>query len=128
MGRPGQFQCAAVRSDPDRFGGVAHVHRYRPRPSPVWSAGRSAGDPQTFQRSKLDWDEVDTGEHARLLQIYRDLIALRRSETDLTDPWLDHMVIDYDEDGRWIVMRRGQLAIACNLGAESVAVPFTGEV
>jgi maltooligosyltrehalose trehalohydrolase len=85
-------------------------------------------DPQTFQRSKLDWDEVDTGEHARLLQIYRDLIALRRSETDLADPWLDHMVIDYDEEGRWIVMRRGQLAIACNLGAESVAVPFTGEV
>ena len=85
-------------------------------------------DPQTFQRSKLDWDEVDTGEHARLLRVYHDLIALRRSETDLADPWLDHTVIDYDEDQQWIVMRRGQLAIACNLGAESVVVPFIGEV
>jgi maltooligosyltrehalose trehalohydrolase len=85
-------------------------------------------DPQTFQRSKLDWKEADAGEHARLRRIYRDLIALRRSETDLADPWLDHMVIDYDEDQRWIVMHRGRLAVACNLGAEPVQVPITGEM
>jgi maltooligosyltrehalose trehalohydrolase len=85
-------------------------------------------DPQTFQRSKLDWTELDTGEHARLLRIYRDLIALRRSETDLADPWLEHLIVDYDEDARWIVMRRGRLAVACNLGAEPAVVPFTGEL
>jgi maltooligosyltrehalose trehalohydrolase len=85
-------------------------------------------DPQTFQRSKLDWTEADTGEHARLRRLYHDLIALRRSETDLADPWLDHMVIDYDEDRRWIVMRRGRLAVVCNLGAEPVNVPYAGEV
>jgi maltooligosyltrehalose trehalohydrolase len=85
-------------------------------------------DPQTFQRSKLDWDEVDTGEHARLRRVYQELITLRRNETDLADPWLNHLVIDYDEDRRWIVMHRGKLAIACNLGAETVAVPVTGEV
>ena len=85
-------------------------------------------DPQTFQRSKLDWTEADAGDHARLRGLYHDLIALRRSETDLADPWLDHMVIDYDEDRRWIVMHRGRLAVACNLGAEPVSVPFTGEV
>ncbi|MGB6208695.1 malto-oligosyltrehalose trehalohydrolase [Mycobacterium sp.] len=85
-------------------------------------------DPQTFQRSKLEWDEVDTGEHARLRQVYQDLITLRRNETDLADPWLDHLVIDYDEARRWIVMHRGQLAIACNLGGETVGVPVTGDV
>jgi maltooligosyltrehalose trehalohydrolase len=85
-------------------------------------------DPQTFQRSKLDWSELDTGDHARLLRVYHDLIALRRNETDLADPWLEHLIIDYDEDARWIVMRRGRLAVACNLGAEPVAVPFTGEL
>jgi maltooligosyltrehalose trehalohydrolase len=85
-------------------------------------------DPQTFQRSKLDWSELDTGDHARLLRIYHDLIALRRSETDLADPWLEHLIVDYDEDARWIVMRRSRLAVACNLGAEPVAVPFTGEL
>jgi maltooligosyltrehalose trehalohydrolase len=85
-------------------------------------------DPQTFQRSKLDWAEADDGDHARLRSLYHDLIALRRSETDLADPWLDHLVIEYDEDRRWIVMHRGRMAIACNLGAEAVSVPFTGEV
>jgi maltooligosyltrehalose trehalohydrolase len=38
------------------------------------------------------------------------------------------MVIDYDEDRRWIVIHRGRLAIACNLAAKAVSVPFTGEV
>ena len=85
-------------------------------------------DPQTFQRSKLDWTEPATGQHSRLRRIYQILIALRRGETDLADPWLDHLMVDYDEEKRWIVMRRGRLAIACNLGAEPVAVPFTGEL
>jgi maltooligosyltrehalose trehalohydrolase len=85
-------------------------------------------DPQTFQRSKLDWTEPDAGERARLRRVYQDLIALRRSETDLADPWLDHLIVDYDEEKRWIVMRRGRLAVACNLAAEPAAVPFTGEL
>lgn len=88
-------------------------------------------DPQdraTFERSKLNWDEIDDGEHGRLRRIYRHLIALRHNEPDLADPWLDHLRIDYDEDGRWIVMHRGALAIACNLGDDAVDVPVTGEL
>jgi maltooligosyltrehalose trehalohydrolase len=38
------------------------------------------------------------------------------------------MRVDYDEEGRWIVMERGALAIACNLGSDAVDVPVTGEV
>jgi len=85
-------------------------------------------DPQTFRRSKLDWSELDIDEHAKLLRLYQDLIALRRNETDLADPWLQRLVVDYDEDARWIVMRRGRLTVACNLGAEPVSVPFAGEL
>jgi maltooligosyltrehalose trehalohydrolase len=85
-------------------------------------------DPQTFLRSKLNWVEVGDGEHARLRALYRDLITLRRNETDLADPWLDHLVVDYDEGQRWIVMRRGRLAIACNLGVGAATVPITGEL
>src|SRR6201999_2172618 len=70
----------------------------------------------------------DTGEHAKLLRLYQDLIALRRNETDLADPWLQRLVVDYDENARWIVMRRGRLTVACNLGAESMRVPFAGEL
>ena len=75
-------------------------------------------EPQTFQRSKLNWEEVDAGEHARLRRLYRDLIALRHNEPDLGDPWLDHLVLDYDEDQHWVIMRRNRLVIACNLGTE----------
>lgn len=85
-------------------------------------------DPQTFARSKLDWAEVDTGEHARLLRLYRDLIALRRNHPDMADPWLDNLTIDYDEGQGWIAVSRGRLRIVCNLGAEQVRVPVSGEV
>ena len=84
-------------------------------------------DPATFQRSKLKWDERGDGEHGRVLAFYRDLIALRRAEPDLADPWLDHLRIDYDEDARWFVMHRGAFAIACNFGEAEVDVPVTGE-
>jgi maltooligosyltrehalose trehalohydrolase len=84
-------------------------------------------DPHTFQRSKLNWSELDEGAHDRLLQLYRDLIALRRNEPDLCDPWLDNLIVDYDEQSRWIALRRGTLTVACNLGAEPVLVPFAGE-
>ncbi len=85
-------------------------------------------DPATFARSKLDWDEPASGRHAALLRLYRDLIALRRTEPDLGDFWLDHMTVDYDEDARWIAWRRGSLTTACNLGAEPVDVPVRGEL
>jgi maltooligosyltrehalose trehalohydrolase len=85
-------------------------------------------DPQTFARSKLNWAEVDAGEHARVHRVYRDLIALRRGEPDLADPWLEHLAVDYDEEQRWITVSRGRLRIVCNLGAEPVTVPVAGDV
>ncbi len=95
-----------------------------------WSADEipDPQDPQTFQRSKLRWDEVGDGEHARLLGTYRELIALRRRDADMADPWLEHLAVEYDEAERWITMHRGGLRIACNLGAEPVTVPVTGEL
>jgi maltooligosyltrehalose trehalohydrolase len=85
-------------------------------------------DPETFQRSKLDWAEVGVGAHTRLWNVYRDLIALRHREPDLADPWLDDLRIEYDEEQRWIVMHRGALAVACNLGEASATVPVAGSV
>jgi len=85
-------------------------------------------DPETFLRSKLNWDEVDSGEHARVHGLYRDLIALRRSDPDLADPWLGRLAVDYDEDQRWIALSRGRLRMVCNLGPDAVKVPVTGDV
>ncbi|MGW0158740.1 malto-oligosyltrehalose trehalohydrolase [Mycobacterium sp. NPDC003323] len=85
-------------------------------------------DPATFERSKLNWAEVGDGVHARLLETYRALIALRRGEPDFADPWLTHLRVDFDEDARWIVLHRGAFAVVCNLGESPVSVPVTGEV
>jgi maltooligosyltrehalose trehalohydrolase len=84
-------------------------------------------DPQTFQRSKLDWSELGADEHAKLLRLYRDLITLRRNDPDLADPWLDQLAVRHDEQGRWIMIRRGGLTVACNLGTDPVTLPVSGE-
>ncbi len=85
-------------------------------------------DPETFERSKLEWDEVEVGDHARLRELYKALIALRHDEPDLADPWLDHMSIDYDEQQRWIALHRGAFTIVCNIGEQAVTVPVNGAV
>ncbi|AHK32362.1 malto-oligosyltrehalose trehalohydrolase [Rhodococcus sp. SC4] len=83
-------------------------------------------DPETFERSKLDWDELVREPHARLLDCYRSLLHLRRERAELTDPWLENLSVDYDEAEQWIVVHRGALRLACNLGAEPVSVPVGG--
>lgn len=83
-------------------------------------------DHETFLRSKLDWDERATGRHHRLLQTYRDLLSLRAARAEVTDPWLEHLEVDYDEDERWIVVHRAALRLACNLGPDPVTVPVGG--
>ena len=43
-------------------------------------------DPATFLRSKLRWEESGQGMHARMLRLYRELIALRRRHPEFTSP------------------------------------------
>ena len=73
-------------------------------------------DPDTFRRSKLDWDEPDSGRHARLLAAYRRLAELRRTCADLTDPAFDSTSCEVDEESRVFRMRRGSLLVVVNLG------------
>ena len=88
--------------------------------------GVAVPDPQdsaTFQRSKLDWSEVSQEPHAGMLTWYRGLLALRRGTPELTDPWLDHLDVQYDETARWIMIRRGAVVVTANLGSAPVTIP-----
>jgi maltooligosyltrehalose trehalohydrolase len=80
-------------------------------------------DPATFERSILDWAELGKDEHQELLDWHRQLVALRKSRPELTDPWLTHVRTSYDEQDRWLVVRRGAVAIVVNLADRSQAVP-----
>lgn len=81
-------------------------------------------DPATRERSCLDRSERDREPHARLLAWYRELIALRRAEPDLSDPDLAAVRVAYDEAARWFVFRRGDVRVAANFGKEPVTIPL----
>lgn len=83
-------------------------------------------DPATFVSSKLDRGELSHPDHARLLECYRALVRLRRERAELTDPWLEHLHVTYDEEERWIVLHRDALRVVCNTGPEPVTVPVGG--
>ena len=83
-------------------------------------------DPATFTNSKLDWSEVEQGDHAKLRQLYRELLELRRNRPDLLDPDLRSVRVDYDEAARWLLLQRGDTAVALNFAGTPREVPLPG--
>ena len=84
-------------------------------------------DPQseaTLRASTLDWAELDDPRSAELLSWTRDLIALRRSRPELSDGRRDQVSVTHGEG--WLAVRRGQVAVLCNLSSERRAVPVDG--
>ena len=86
-------------------------------------------DPQaisTFTDSKLDWSEQLTGDHARMLELYRELTALRRSRPELTDPRFSRNHTSFDDDQQWLLVERSGLQIAVNMSDEARTIPLAG--
>ena len=130
MGSSSPFQFFSSHPEPELAKATAEG-RKREFAEHGWDADEipDPQDPATFERSKLNWDEIDDGDHGRLRRVYQQLIALRHNEPDMADPWLDHLSVDYDEDQRGgSSCTAASLAIACNLGTDAVDVPVTGEV
>jgi maltooligosyltrehalose trehalohydrolase len=113
-GSPWQFFTSHPEAD---LAEAVRTGRRREFGSHGW-AGTEVPDPQdpaTFIRSKLDWSELGKPGHAEILDVYQRLIALRRSRSDLTDPWLDRVEVWHgDQD---VVIRRGGTVVAANLAA-----------
>ncbi|HWR86437.1 MAG TPA: malto-oligosyltrehalose trehalohydrolase, partial [Rhodoglobus sp.] len=85
-------------------------------------------DPQTFASAKLRWDERLEGDRARLLELYRALIALRRTEPGLTDPDMRTVQCTFDEDARWFRVQRPGVALLLNFADQERELPGDGEV
>jgi maltooligosyltrehalose trehalohydrolase len=82
-------------------------------------------DPQaeeTFNQSKLNWGELTEQPHASLLQWHKDLIHLRHNRSELSDGNLNAVEVRFDETAQWLVLQRGSLRVACNLGKAPVEV------
>ncbi len=86
-------------------------------------------DPQqesTFQNSKLNWSELESGRHAAMLDLYRRLAALRRDRTELTDPRLPLVHTHHDDQERWLVVERGPLRVLFNFAEQARVLPLPG--
>ena len=95
------------------------------------TARASIPDPQdtlTFERSRLDWSERDSGPHGRTLTLYRQLIQLRRNDPVLSSA--DRAGLEAKAitgDGQLLLVRRsspaGSRLLLANLGTERATVP-----
>lgn len=88
-------------------------------------------DEETFRRSVLDRGERDEPSHARLLDWYRELVALRRSVPDLASGDLAATDLTWDgpdtADGPWqgvLVLHRGAARVVVNLTDAEARVPL----
>ncbi|MEO8263852.1 MAG: malto-oligosyltrehalose trehalohydrolase [Pseudolysinimonas sp.] len=73
-------------------------------------------DPETFRRSHLDWAERDREPHRGILNLYRELIALRRREPEFADPRFTALSAEFDDAARTFRLRQGGLQVLVNLG------------
>ncbi len=91
-----------------------------------WKAEDTA-DPQayeTFEQSKLKWDEISKSPHAEIFDWHKQLIQLRNSEPDLADGDLQKVSTNFDEKNRWLVVGRGNVSIVCNFAEGPQQIPI----
>ncbi len=82
-------------------------------------------DPQaieTFERSKLNWDESIREPHVTVAEWYRRLIEIRRSYPDLMDGRRASVNVRFDEDEKWLTLKRGSIIGAFNISGHERAV------
>jgi maltooligosyltrehalose trehalohydrolase len=79
-------------------------------------------DPETFERSKLSWNEVHEGRHQCMFQWVKKLIHLRRTTMALNDGDLGHLNVACREEDKVLVMERGPMRILANLGDDGVKI------
>jgi maltooligosyltrehalose trehalohydrolase len=112
------FQFFADHEDPE-MARLVSEGRKREFAAFGWNP-ESIPDPEkreTFEHSKLSWNEIDEPEHAGMLAWYRDLIRLRRTTPCLNDGEPGNTRVCFDEQQKWLLIQRGAVSVCCNLGA-----------
>ena len=80
-------------------------------------------DPDTFLRSKLDWNELDRAQHAELLEWHRQLIALRRSRT-FGNATRSRPVVKFSVPKLWLTYVHGGVLAVFNFADLPQRVPM----
>lgn len=85
-------------------------------------------DPETFTRSKLNWEEADQGDHARLLELYRALAMLRRTTPELREGGFESTEVDFNEEEQWLELIRGGVRVVYNFGQQPLFTDVDGQL
>jgi len=85
---------------------------------------------ETFESSKLNWDELSYGTHEAMHAWYRELMRLRRASPSLHDSRPGNTHVAFDEQAKWFTIARGEIVIACNLGSnpQTIVVPHGKQI
>jgi maltooligosyltrehalose trehalohydrolase len=89
-----------------------------------WGA-EEVPDPQaaeTYERSKLRWEERSEGAHAEMTAWYRALLSLRKEMPELTDGDLSAVRVRWSERELWFALERGRVTVAFSLAPRPVLV------
>ena len=83
-------------------------------------------DPATFRRSILDWSEVGEGLHAELLAFSTEVLRLRRTYADFTDPRFGVGDATADDAEGTLVVDRGSVFFVVNFRDVPARAPMAG--
>jgi len=72
----------------------------------------------TFERSKLKWEEHGEGKHAEMLAWVKALIKVRRSSVCLNDGDTHHLQVTSDDAHKILIMERDEARILINFGEQ----------
>jgi maltooligosyltrehalose trehalohydrolase len=75
--------------------------------------------PQTFEASRLSWDEIERSPHRQLLEWYQRLIALRASDRHPLPLPVD---VAFDATQGWLWFVRGDLCVVVNFASRPISI------
>ncbi len=90
-------------------------------------------DPQaeaTFQLCRLDWTKPAASPHLEILSLYKDLLALRKRHSALSNCRKELTAVASDEQAKWLVINRSDPAgeaamLICNFSEQAHLVPVS---
>jgi maltooligosyltrehalose trehalohydrolase len=124
------FLYFADHEDEELARAVSQGRRREHAADGIWDAIPDPEAQATFDRSKLNWEELGEPEQAEMLEWYRSLVSLRMSQPSLLDGEMAHVEVTFDDAQGWLCMKRGPVKMLYNFSDEAVsmAVPANGWV
>jgi maltooligosyltrehalose trehalohydrolase len=121
------FLYFADHQDPELARAVSEGRRREHASDGEWDSILDLESEESFNLSKLCWDEQNKGAHGEMLRWYRQLFRLRQDYDELRDGCLANTKVDFDESGQCLGMIRGRIQLFFNFGSNTKTLPLSGK-